>query len=102
MHDVWKREPCMFYGWRGETHARFMHGGGRLMHASCMEERTMHVLWMEGGDSCMHHAWWKNHACSMDGMVDVCIYVSCTEFPAGQAQKNPATKGEAPGQLPKA
>ena len=45
---------------------------------------------MHGGGethACIMHAW-KNHACIMDGMVDMCacvMRVSYTEFPAGMS-----------------
>ena len=66
----------MFHAWRGETHACFMHGGGRLMHASCMDGRTMHASCMEGGDSCMHQAW-KGEPCMFHGWNGRRVHVSC-------------------------
>ena len=49
------------------------------MYASCMEERTMHASCMEGGDSCMHHAW-KREPCMFHGWNGRCVHVSCMRY----------------------
>ena len=55
------------YSIRGHKYICSMHGRG---------ETCMIHAWRGETHACIMHGW-KNHACSMDGMVDVCMYHTC-------------------------